>query len=48
MLVRLQLEYASTAWDNDVKRNINKIEPVQRRAAHFTCRDYRRTSSDPL
>ena len=28
-LVRPQLEYASSVWDNSVKRNVNKIEAVQ-------------------
>ena len=40
-----QPEYASSIWDKSVKCNINKIEAVQRCAAHFTCRDYQRTSS---
>ena len=44
-LVRSQLEYASSVWDNNVKSNINKVESVQRNAADFTCSDYRRTSS---
>jgi len=44
-LVRSQLEYASSVWDNPVKRKITKIEAVQRSAARFTCRDYKRTSS---
>jgi len=44
-LVRSQLEYASAVWDNNVKSNINKVESVQRNAAHFTCSDSRRTSS---
>ena len=44
-LVRPQLEYASSVWDNPVKRNVTKIEAVQRNAARFTCRDFKRTSS---
>jgi len=44
-LVRPQLEYASSVWDNPVKRNATKIEAVQRSAARFTCQDYKRTSS---
>ena len=44
-LVRPQLEYASTVWDNSIKRNVTKIESVQRSAARFVCRDYQRTSS---
>jgi hypothetical protein len=31
-LVRPQLEYASTVWNPYTKRNINKVEMVQRRA----------------
>ena len=37
-LGRPQLEYASTVWDNNVKRNIDNIDAVQRRAARFTSR----------
>ena len=37
-LVRPQLEYTSSVWDKTV-------EAVQWSAAHFTCHDYRRTSS---
>jgi len=44
-LVRPQLEYASSVWDNPVKRNVNKIEAVQRSAARFACRDHKHTSS---
>ena len=44
-LVRPQLEYASSVWDNTVQRNITKVESVQRSAARFTCHDYRRSSS---
>ena len=44
-LVRPQLEYAATVWDPWTQTNISKIEAVQRRAAHFTLGDYRRTSS---
>jgi hypothetical protein len=43
-LVRPQLEYASTAWNPYTKRNINKIEMVQRRAARFVFNDYSRAS----
>ena len=44
-LVRSQLEYASSVWDNSMKRNVTKIESIQRSAARFVCRDYQRTSS---
>ncbi len=43
-LVRPQLEYASTAWNPYTKRNINKIEMIQRRAARFVFNDYSRAS----
>ena len=35
MIVRPHLEYASTCWNPYNKRNIDKIEAVQRRAAKF-------------
>ena len=44
-LVRPQLEYASSVWDNNIQCHINKLESVQRRAARFVCHDYRQTSS---
>jgi len=44
-LARRQLEYASSVWDNTVKRNTTTAEAVQRSAARFTCHDYRRTTS---
>ena len=44
-LVRLQLEYASSVWDNSVQCNIQKVESVQKRAARYACHDYRQTSS---
>jgi len=44
-LVRPQLEYASTVWNNSVKCTITKIESVQRNAACFTCRDYQQLFS---
>lgn len=34
-LVRSQVEYASTVWDPHTKKNIDKIEAVQRRAARL-------------
>ena len=43
-LVRPQLEYSSSAWNPHTKRNINKIEMVQHRAARFVHNDYSRTS----
>jgi len=44
-LVRHQLEYASSVWDNSVQRNIQKVESVQRRAARYASHDYRLTSN---
>jgi hypothetical protein len=44
-LVRPHLEYASGAWDPHTAKNINSLEMVQRRAARFVKRDYRRTTS---
>jgi len=44
-LVRPQLKYALSVWDNTVKRNTTKVEAVQRSMARFTCRDCRRTTS---
>ena len=41
-LVRPQLEYACAVWDQHFKNDIHNIEMVQRRAARFVCRDYRR------
>ena len=41
-LVRPQLEYACAVWDPHFKYDIYNIEMVQRRAARFVCRDYRR------
>ena len=43
-LVRTQLEYASTVWSPHTDQDISKLESVQRRAARWVTRDYRRTS----
>ena len=40
--VRPKLEYASCAWNPYTKRNIAKIEMIQRRAARFVYNDYSR------
>jgi hypothetical protein len=40
-MVRPILEYASSAWDPYLQRNINMLETVQRRAARFACNSYR-------
>jgi len=44
-LVRSKLEYGCTVWDPHLKKDIDKIEMVQRRAARFVSRDYGRESS---
>ena len=46
MIVRPQLEYASTCWNPYTKCNIDKLEAVQRRAARFVLNfyDYRPTA----
>ena len=44
-LVRPNMEYATTAWSPHTKKDINKLENVQRSAARFVSNDYRRTSS---
>jgi len=43
--VRPVLEYAVCSWAPHTKRNIDKLEQVQRRAARFAMKDYRPTSS---
>ncbi|CAC5407482.1 unnamed protein product [Mytilus coruscus] len=44
-LVRSVLDYSGTVWDPFLQKDINRIESIQRRAARFVCKDYRRTSS---
>jgi hypothetical protein len=39
-LVRLQVEYASTVWDPQTKKNTDILEQVQRRAAQFVTNNY--------
>ena len=39
-LVRSGLEYSSTVWDPYLKKDIQNIEQVQRRAAGFVTGDY--------
>lgn len=43
--VRPIAEYSSSIWDPHHKCDINKIEKIQRHAARFVCKDYRRRSS---
>lgn len=44
-LVRPIMEYASPVWDPALKKDIDSLEMVQRRAARFVCQDFRRESS---
>ena len=44
-MVRPILEYGSSVWDPHTQANIKKLEMVNRRAARFVSKDYRRTSS---
>jgi len=44
-LVRPHLEFASAAWDPYTASDSYQIEKVQRRAARFVSKDYRRTTS---
>ena len=39
-LIRPQLEYAATGWDNAVKARVAAVESVERRAARFITGDY--------
>ena len=43
--IRPSVEFTSTVWDPHTKRNIDKLEAVQRKAARFVLNDYARTSS---
>jgi ribosomal protein L22 len=40
-MVRPIMEYASSAWDPHTKKDAQKLESVQRRAARFACNNYR-------
>ncbi|XP_072024943.1 uncharacterized protein [Amphiura filiformis] len=44
-LVRPQIEYASEAWNPHTITTVDRLERVQRPAARFVFRDYRRTTS---
>ena len=43
-LTRSRLDYASASWDSHLKKHINCLEAIQRRAARFTTQDFGRTS----
>ena len=38
--VRSVLEYCSSIWDPHLRKDVNQVEKIQRRAARFVCRDY--------
>ena len=40
-LVRSKLEYAATVWDPHVKKDIERLERIQRQAARFIQKDYK-------
>ena len=44
-MVRPVLEYASSVWDPHCKKDIDKIEKIQRRAARFVLHRYKKTDS---
>ena len=44
-LVRPYLEYCSSVWDPHIQTDVNRIEAVQRQAATFCFRRYKRSSS---
>ena len=44
-LVRPQLEYVTPIWNPYHKLQIQEVEKVQRKAARWTCRRWRNTSS---
>ena len=44
-MCRSSLEYASQIWDPHLVSDQNKVEKIQRKAARFVVRDFRRQSS---
>ena len=45
VIVRSQLEYASTVWDPYKQNQIDQLEKIQRRAVRFICGNYQREAS---
>ena len=45
MYIRPMVEYASTVWDAHTRRNINKLEQVQRHSARYVTGNHDYTSS---
>lgn len=45
MLIRPVMEYASIVWDAHLKKDIDKLERIQRLSARFIVGDYRHASS---
>ena len=43
--ISLVLDYSCTVWDPYLQKDINRKENIQRRAARFVFKDYRRISS---
>ncbi len=44
-MCRSTLEYAATIWDPYLATEINQLERIQRKAARFVAKDFRRTTS---
>ena len=44
-LVRPQLEYASSVWDPYTQKNKDRLQMIQRRAAHYVLNRYDNASS---
>ena len=44
-LVRSVMDYSCVVWDPYLRKNIDKLEHIQRRAARFVKNDYRRDSN---
>ncbi len=44
-LIRSVLEYSAAVWDPYLKKDTDKLEKLQRKAARFTTSNYDRTSS---